>query len=361
MRTYPAFRACAAHVSSVFLDAGKTVEKAVSLIGEAARGGASVVAFPESFVPGFPIWAALQAPIRGHDLFRALAAQSVEVPGPEVGRLCEAARRHGIHVSIGISEATRASVGCLWNANLLIGPDGSIINHHRKLVPTFFEKLIWANGDAAGLKVAETPIGRVGMLICGENTNPLARYTLMAQGEQVHVSTYPPTWPTRDPGEAGRYDLAAAIRVRAGAHAFEAKAFNIVSAGVVDATMEAAIAPLGTDAVRILRDTPRGVSMILGPDAEPIGETLSGEEGLLYGDIDLARSVEPKQFHDVVGYYNRFDIFRLRVATERAEPIVIDGPAGPVGHAYEAEPGSSDASDPAGQRGGAVAPFPRRE
>lgn len=338
MQTYPTFRACAAHVSSVFLDAERTVDKAVSLIAEAARGGASIIAFPESFVPGFPIWAALQAPIRGHDLFRALAAQSVEVPGKEVRQICEAARQHGIYVSIGISEATRASVGCLWNTNLLIGPDGSILNHHRKLVPTFFEKLIWANGDAAGLKVAETGIGRIGMLICGENTNPLARYALMAQGEQVHVSSYPPTWPTRDPGEAGRYDLAAAIRIRAGAHAFEAKVFNIVSAGVVDASMEETIAVLGDEAARILRETPRGVSMILGPDAEPIGDILSGDEGLLYADIDLSKAVEPKQFHDVVGYYNRFDIFRLEVATKRAEPIVIQGPPEPAGHPYEFEP-----------------------
>lgn len=337
MQTYPAFRACAAHVSSIFLDAERTVDKTVSLIGEAARGGASIVAFPESFVPGFPIWAALQAPISGHDLFRALASQSVMVPGPEVQRLCEAARRHGVHVSIGISEATRASVGCLWNSNLLIGPDGSILNHHRKLVPTFFEKLIWANGDAAGLKVAETEIGRVGMLICGENTNPLARYALMAQGEQFHISSYPPTWPTRDPDEVGRYDLAEAIRVRAGAHAFEAKVFNIVSSGVVDKTMEERIVPLGTEAVRILRETPRGVSMILGPDAAPVGPTLSEEEGLLYADIDLSLSVELKQFHDVVGYYNRFDIFHFEVSTQRAQPVVIDGPTAPVGYPYESE------------------------
>ena len=341
MQTYPTFRACAAHVSSVFLDAEQTVDKAVSLIGEAAHGGASIVAFPESFVPGFPIWAALQAPIRGHDLFRALAAQSVEVPGPEVRRICEAARRHGVHVSVGISEATRASVGCLWNSNLLIGPDGSILNHHRKLVPTFFEKLIWANGDAAGLKVAETAIGRIGLLICGENTNPLARYALMAQGEQVHISSYPPTGPTRDPGETSRFDLAAAIRVRAGAHAFEAKAFNLVSAGVVDKTMEQWIAPLGTEAVRILRETPRGVSMILGPDAEPLGSISSEDEGLLYAEIDLSLSVEPKQFHDVVGYYNRFDIFRFEVTTRRAEPVVIEGPTEPIGYPYEADPASN--------------------
>src|SRR3546814_255619 len=227
------------------------------------------------------LWAAVQAPIESHDLFKRFAAVSVVVPGPEVQRICAAARRHDILVSIGISEATRASVGCLWNANLLIDADGAILNHHRKIVPTFFEKMIWANGDGVGLRVVETAIGRVGMLICGENTNPLARYALIAQGEQLHISSYPPTWPTRDPAEAGRYDLAAAIRIRAGAHAFEAKAFNLVAAACIDATLLKALEPLGSDAVRIVRETPRGVSMVLGPAGEVLGDSMSEEAGLL--------------------------------------------------------------------------------
>lgn len=338
MRTYPSFKACAAHVAPIFLDAERTVDKACALIAEAAAGGASLIVFPESFLPGFPIWAALQAPIHGHALFKALAAQSVAVPGPEVARLCEAARRHGILVSVGISEASPVSVGCLWNSNLLIGEDGSILNHHRKLVPTFYEKLIWASGDAAGLRVVDTPIGRVGALICGENTNPLARYALMAQGEQVHISSYPPTWPTREPGEADRYDLTNAIRVRAGAHAFEAKVFNIVASAVVDPTIEAAIAPLGEVALRVLKETPPGVSLVLGPQAELVAGPIS-EEGLLYADIDLAKAVEPKQFHDVVGYYNRFDIFRLSVEAGRQEPMALKG-AEPRTYAYEAIEGA---------------------
>ena len=145
----------------------------------------------------------MQAPIRNHEYFKRFAANSIEVPGPEVQQLCDAARKHGIFVSIGVSERTTASVGCLWNSNLLIGADGAILNHHRKLVPTFYEKLIWANGDGAGLQVSDTEIGRLGMLICGENTNPLARYSLIAQGEQIHVSSYPPVWPTRPPNELG--------------------------------------------------------------------------------------------------------------------------------------------------------------
>ena len=137
-------------------------------------------------------------------------------------------------VSIGISERSSVSVGAFWNSNLLIDANGVIINHHRKLVPTYYEKLIWAPGDGAGLRVSDTPIGKLGMLICGENTNPLARYALIAQGEQVHVSSYPPVWPTRPSNEPGRYDLASAIRIRAGAHSFEGKVFNVVVSAFLD-------------------------------------------------------------------------------------------------------------------------------
>lgn len=325
MKKYPAFKVCAAHVAPAFLDPGATVAKACSLIAEAAANGARLIAFPESFLPGFPLWAAIQAPIKSHDLFKRLAAASVEVPGPEVQAICTAARNASIHVSIGISEATRTSVGCIWNSNLLIGEDGSILNHHRKLVPTFFEKLVWANGDGVGLRVVETPIGRIGMLICGENTNPLARYSLMAQGEQLHVSSYPPTWPTRDPGDSERYDLASAIRIRAGAHAFEAKVFNVVSSAFVDASLLAVLDSIGTDAVRIARESPNGVSMVLGPSGNVLGDTLSDDEGLLYQDIDLADCVEAKQFHDVVGYYNRFDIFQFKLDATPRPPLEMVG------------------------------------
>lgn len=333
MTEYARLKVAAAHVAPVFLDADKTTAKACSLIAEAARGGASLVAFPESFIPGFPIWAGVQAPIGNHEYFKRLAANSIAVPGPEVAALCAAAREHGIVVSIGISESTTASVGCLWNSNLLIGADGTILNHHRKLVPTFYEKLIWANGDGAGLRVSQTPIGRVGMLICGENTNPLARYTLIAQGEQVHVSSYPPVWPTRKPGENRRYDLAAAIRIRAGAHSFEGKVFNIVTSAYLDRTAFDALTDLDSSAIEVLRNSPRGVSMVIGPSGEAVGGALCENEGLLYEEIDLSECVEPKQFHDIVGYYNRFDIFDLNVTRRRMAPITFGDEAVDVGPA----------------------------
>ena len=110
---YPKFKVCAAHVAPVFLDATATIEKACSLMAEASRAGARLIAFPESFVPGFPVWASVQAPIKNHDFFKRLAANSIEVPGPEVTALCNAARENAIVVSIGISERSPVSVGCL--------------------------------------------------------------------------------------------------------------------------------------------------------------------------------------------------------------------------------------------------------
>jgi aliphatic nitrilase len=311
---YPAYKVAAAHVAPVFLDTDQSVEKACSVIEEAARHGAKLIAFPEAFLPGFPIWAGLEAPIRTHELFKTLAASAVALNGPELARIRETARQQGVFVSIGFNEGTRTSVGCLWNSNALIGADGALLNHHRKLVPTWYEKLIWANGDGRGLRVSASELGRIGMLICGENTNPLARFALMAEGEQVHIASYPPVWPTRPPEGPGNYDLAQAIRIRAGAHAFEAKVFNLVASSCVDQTLRRVIEKaLGPEPLRILEQSPRGISVVLGPTGMPLGEALCGDEGILYADIDLAQSVEPKQFHDVAGSYNRFDIFTLSV------------------------------------------------
>ena len=323
MIEYPKIKVAAAHAAPVFLDAARTVDKACSLIAEAAGAGAKLIAFPESFIPAFPVWAALQAPIHGHDLFRALVANALRIDGPEIERLCATARRHGIVVSMGFTEGTVASVGCIWNSNVLIGADGTILTHHRKLVPTFYEKLIWANGDGHGLRVVDTPIGRIGALICGENTNPLARFALMAQGEQVHIASYPPVWPTRAAAQ-GNYDLEQAIKIRAGAHSFEAKVFTVVAAAVLDKSARAALAGLSAEAQRVLDETPRGVSLVVGPAGMPVTPVMREDEGILYADIDLAECVEPKQFHDVVGYYNRFDIFKLRVDRTRAAPATFE-------------------------------------
>src|SRR5689334_19961749 len=172
----------AAHASSVMLDKAGSVAKACRLIEEAAGKGARLIAFPESFVPGFPLWNALLRPIDGHAMFRRFAENSMRIDDPAMQLIAGAARRHRIFVSVGFSEVSPHSVGCLWNSNVLFSDEGELLNHHRKLVPTFYEKLTWTGGDGAGLKVVGTSIGCIGSLICGENNNPLSRYTLMAQG-----------------------------------------------------------------------------------------------------------------------------------------------------------------------------------
>ena len=248
---------------------------------------------------------------------------SIYFDGPEIEELRRAARRHEIVVSMGFSERNPASLGSIWNSNVLIGADGNVLSHHRKIVPTFYEKLIWTPGDGHGLRVVATPIGRLGVLICGENTNPLARYTLMAEAEQLHISTYPPLWPTRDPASGGRnYDLENAIRIRAGAHSFEAKVFNLVVSAVFAEDSAKALRSMGEQAERIVAETARGISLVIDPFGDVVGD-IQRTEGIFYRTIDTDDVLEPKQFHDISGSYNRFDIFDLHVDRRRVQPITF--------------------------------------
>lgn len=335
--SFPSFRAAAVQAASCFLDREATLAKLESLVAEAARGGARLVAFSESFVPAFPLWNLVLAPVDQHRFFRALAEQAVPVPSVHTERLAACAEREGVYLSVGVTERSLISLGTLYNTNLLFSPAGELLQRHRKLVPTWAEKLTWAPGDASALRPVDTDVGRVGMLICGENTNTLARYALLAQGEQVHISTYPPAWPSRRPGEGRAYDLTRAIEIRAAAHAFEGKVFNVVASGVLDPAAVAALAAVDPSVEAIFAAAPAPVSMVLDPCGELCSKRLEGEEGIVYGDIDLAESIEAKQVHDIVGGYQRFDVFSLRVDQRPHDPVVLvrdappDGPVDPGG------------------------------
>lgn len=317
-------RVAAAHAAPVFHDAVATTRKAVTLIEEAAANGAALIAFPESYIPGFPVWAALWAPIHNHDLFTEFVAASIYVDGPEIGEIRAAAARYKITVWMGFSERNPASVGSIWNSAVLIDDKGQVVVHHRKLVPTFYEKMVWAPGDGAGLVVADTDhAGRVGGLICGENTNPLARYSLMAQAEQVHISCWPPIWPTRPPSDDRNFDNLAANRIRASAHCFEAKAFGIVCAAVLGDEYKDFLVQRDPSVEAILNGADQAESFFLTPTGKTIGGSARDKEAIIYADFDLADCVEPKQFHDVTGYYNRFDVFGMTVDRRRHVPITF--------------------------------------
>ncbi|EME42573.1 hypothetical protein DOTSEDRAFT_155462 [Dothistroma septosporum NZE10] len=322
----PKVRVAACNVAPVFLDTPKTVQKTTALIREAVSNRADLVVFPETYIPAFPLWTAVAAPIDNHAFFHKLASQSIFIDGPELALLRQQCATSKIFAHIGFNERSRASLGCIWNASVLISDEGKILNHSRKLVPTFFEKLIWAPGDGEGLRVVGTErCGRVGSLICGENTNPLARWALMGQGEQVHVSTWPAVWPTRRPkgegergGEGKQYDNIAANRTRSAAHCFEAKCFGVLCSGFMDKAMRDAIVKATPSAAETLDSLTQGASLFLDPTGAQVGEMVQGEEGIVYADLDLNECVEGKQFHDVVGGYQRYDVFDLKVTRRRS-------------------------------------------
>ena len=357
-----AIRVAACHSAPIFLSARRTAEKAVSLIQEASKNKANLVVFPETYIPAFPIWSSLRPPTENHELFKSMAQESVHVDGEEIKAIRDAASKANVLVSLGISEKVRYSAATLFNSNVLISEEGEILVHHRKLIPTFFEKLTWSPGDGHGLRVANTRWGKVGNLICGENTNPLARYSLIAQGEQLHISSWPAIWPTRgsatpesssgddDTINAIRrdtrarskknYDNVSANRTRAAAHCFEAKCFGVLCSGYLDdSAKELIVAGSGEPkkVADVLQRSPNGATMFLDPTGALLPgftvdketsktqerELLQTEEGILYADMDLGECIEGKQYHDVVGGYQRLDVFKLEVDRRRREPAIF--------------------------------------
>ncbi|EGY23401.1 nitrilase [Verticillium dahliae VdLs.17] len=337
-------RVAACHAAPVFLSAQETTKKAVALIKRAATHGANLVVFPETYIAAFPIWSALRAPTENHDFFKRMAFESVYADGDEIKAVRAAAKAFRVMVSIGFSEKVRYSSATLFNSNILVDEQGEVVIHHRKLVATFFEKLTWAPGDGYGLRVAETKYGKIGALVCGENTNPLARYALISQGEQIHISTWPAVWPTRlpkDTADNGKadYDNVAANRTRAAAHCFEAKCFGVLCAGVLGNDAIQAITDGAPQLEGVLEQAQRGATMFLDPTGAPLPsfvvnkdthakeavEFLQKTEGILYADIDLDDCIEGKQYHDVVGGYQRMDVFEFKVDRTRRHPAIFTG------------------------------------
>jgi nitrilase/aliphatic nitrilase len=184
------------------------------------------------------------------------------------------------------------------------------------LVATWYERLTWSHGDAYDLRPVELGGWNLGALICGENTNTLARFTLLSQGERLHIATYPPAWPFDGRTETYDYDLAYNIQLRSAAHAFEGKVFVIVASTTLDEEALHQVAQHDDQIENALTAT-APVSMIVGPDGRLVAGPLAEPEGILYGEVNLQREVVAKQAHDIVGTYNRADIFTLSVDMRR--------------------------------------------
>lgn len=311
------FKAATVQTSPVFLNVEKTVDKAISFIKEAASNQAKLIAFPEVFISGYPYWNWIMTPVQGSKWYEELYKNSVDVAGPEIQKLCLAAKENDMHIVIGINERG-SSFGEIYNTNLIIDNKGVIIGKHRKLVPTWAEKLTWTSGDGSSLKVYDTEIGPIGTLACGENTNTLARFALLAQGELIHIANYI-SLPVAPP----EYDMAEAIKIRAAAHSFEGKLFTIVSCSTISQEIKDALRADVPNVDALLDRKSSAFSGFIGPNGAVIGTPLIDEEGMVYAEIDLEKCIQPKQMHDILGHYNRFDIFDLRVNTAPTRNITF--------------------------------------
>lgn len=311
------FKAATVQTAPVFLNTEKTIDKAVAIIKEAAENGAQLIAFPEVFVSGYPYWNWIMTPVQGSKWYEKLYKSAITVDGPEIKRICDAAKEFNIHIVIGINERG-PSFGEIYNTNLIIDNKGNQIGKHRKLVPTWAEKLTWTSGDGSSLKVYNTEIGPIGTLACGENTNTLARFTLLAQGELIHIANYI-SLPVAPPD----YDMAEAIKIRAAAHSFEGKLFTIVSCSTISQEIKDALREDVPNVDELLTRNNSAFSGFIGPNGAVIGTPLIDEEGIVYAEIDLEKCIQPKQMHDILGHYNRFDIFDLRVNTAPTKKITF--------------------------------------
>jgi nitrilase len=294
-----AVRTACVQAEPVVFDRAGTLEKLSRLARDAAGEGAEIVLFPETFVPVYPSnrWARhLAHGSDGTKIFARLLEQSVEVPGPHAAQLAGVAREHGIWLAVGINERER---GTIYNSLLLYAPNGRLALHHRKLVPTNHERLVWGPGDGRGLETVDIGAARVGGLICWENMMPLARFALYERGVEIYLA------PTADDSEDWHHSIRHIAR--------EARAFVVSSCSFQRASSYPDDIPLA-EGDELLD---RGGSAIVAPDGSYLAGPLWDEEGILYADLDPALLHAARQRFDPAGHYHRPDVLSLKVTPNR--------------------------------------------
>jgi nitrilase len=318
---YPVVKVAAVQAASVFLDREASTAKACRLIREAGRNGARVIGLPEGFIPAHPVW------FHHHPATSALANKfsvelfknAVEIPGPEITALCEAARDANAYVVVGVCEKLPATLGTMFNTQVYIGPDGALIRKHQKIMPTVGERLVHMGGFGDTFGAFPTEFGPMSGLICGENSNPLAVFALTAEGTRIHVMSWPNHFPTSgDP-------LRNRVTIDAQAFAQMSKAFVISACGTVDEAMIRKL-EVGPESEKFLRDPDScGGSVIVAPNSRVLAGPLGAEEGILYADCNLELGVLMKLRHDFAGHYNRPDIFQLQINRSAPRIYTVQG------------------------------------
>jgi nitrilase len=297
----------------VLLNKQATIQQAVTLVAEAAGKGAQLVVFPEAYVPGYPAWIWRLRPGGDWGLNEQIHARlldnAVSVEGGDLDALCTAAREHGVTVVCGMDERdSQHSQATLYNTMVIIDHHGRLLNRHRKLMPTNPERMVWGFGDASGLKVVDSPCGRIGTLICWENYMPLARYALYAQGLDVYIA------PTYDSGDAW---IGTLQHISREAGCWVIGSGNIMRASDIpdDFPERAKLYPDAEEWVN------PGDSVVIAPGGKIVAGPMRQEPGILYADIDKQQTGLARRSLDVVGHYARPDIFKLSVNTTPQSPV----------------------------------------
>ena len=293
-------KVAAVQISPVLYSREGTVEKVVNKIRELGKQGVQFATFPETIVPYYPYFSFIQAPfVMGKEHLRLLE-ESVIVPSAATAAIGEAAKEANMVVSIGVNERDG---GTIYNTQLLFDADGTLIQRRRKLTPTYHEKMLWGQGDGSGLRAIDSAAGRIGQLACWEHYNPLFRYALIADGEQIHSAMYP--------GSIFGPLFSEQTEINVRQHALESACFVVCASGWLDADQQAQIAqdtgaPIGPISGGCF-------TAIVGPDGQLIGEPLKSGEGEVIADIDFAQIDARKRLMDASGHYGRPELLSLLI------------------------------------------------
>jgi aliphatic nitrilase len=304
------FRAAAVQSCPVFLNREKTVAKMVDLIENAASEDADLIVFPEAFIPTYPYWIWLTTPtVGGGKFFREFFKNSVEIPSETTKILCETARENNVYLAVGLNERDG---GTLYNTILFINSKGEITGKHRKLQPTYAERMIWGRGNGSDLTVVDTEFGKLGGLICWEHTMMLVEYALFALGEQIHVALWPGISAVKHDPNSDIFNSVAEFAVRHHALAGQTFVINVMST-IDEDTVNTLEKELKFGNTHEFVVPGGGWSAIINPRGQIIGGPLTDKEGIVYAEIDMDAIIDIKHICDSVGHYARWDVVNLNL------------------------------------------------